>query len=128
MRALLEQRFITDEALGVSYNEEQGCSLFPDGSSATVCTDYARQVRNGLPGRVVILGFAADRNPGCRVARDLGTGHDFAVVDNRWLVDGWIKEVAFALDKAVFDMQDPRDAALVLEWYGPRALWEVIPY
>jgi hypothetical protein len=38
-------------------------SVFPDGLSATVCTNYAIHVSRALPDRVVIVGFAKTTRP-----------------------------------------------------------------
>lgn len=144
----LEIRFGSDEALGVCFitddgvelsldefnqmyaelgDDMPGCqSFFPDGTSAICCTDYARQISMGLPGRVQIFGFANEDNPTSRVARDKlhPGGHDFAVVDDRYVVDPWIRLVLCEKGPIVFDMQDELEAAQVLDTYGPRTCWK----
>lgn len=101
-------------------------SVFADGTSATVCTNYAAHVFRALPGRVAIFGFANKDNPSSRAAREEfhPEGHDFAVVDERFLVDPWVRLVAGVSQQMCFDFHDRRDAALVLDTYGPRACWE----
>lgn len=144
----MEQRFGTDEALGVCFRAVDGrmlslaeydamvdavgvdnmpdCeSLFPDGLSATCCTDYAIQIFRELPGRVKIFGFANDDNPMSRVAREqihLG-GHDFALVDDRYIVDPWIRLVAGASDQMVFDLKDIEQALQAVDIYGLSTAW-----
>jgi hypothetical protein len=101
-------------------------SLFPDGSSAVCCTDYARQISKKLPGRVQIFGFANEDNPTSRVAiEELHPGgHDFAVVDGRYVVDPWIRLVLGETGPIVFDMQDEQGAAEIARTYGPQSCWE----
>ncbi|CAB3754099.1 hypothetical protein LMG29542_02248 [Paraburkholderia humisilvae] len=143
----IEEHFGTDEALGVFFRGERGerysleesesmfarlgdkCpdmySVFPDETSAITCTNYAVQVARKLKGRTRIFGFANTDNPASRVAREEihPGGHDFAVVDDRYLVDPWIRLVACASQQMCFDLQDSKDAALALDIYGSRACW-----
>lgn len=146
--AEMEVRFGSDEALGVQFRLDSGEtlslaqydsltegmraedipgaeSLLPDGGSAVCCTDYASYIFNQLPGRVRIYGFANEDNPTSRVAREEihPGGHDFAVVDERYIVDPWPRLVPGVLDQMVFDLTDPKDQALALDVYGPRTCW-----
>lgn len=147
-QAEMERRFGTEEALGVLLELEDGSrlsldeyraleeklgrdampdsvSLLPNGGSAVCCTDYAMLIYTTLPGRVQIFGFANEDNPTSRVARDEihPGGHDFAVVDDRYIVDPWPRLVPMVLTQMVFDLHDPADAALALDIYGPRTCW-----
>ncbi len=109
-------------------DQPAGESQFPDGSSATVCTNYAIQIARAYPGRVRIMGFANEDNPTSKVAQDElhPGGHDFAILDDRFLIDPWVRLVAGANDVIVFDLTDPQDQAAVLVWYGPQSCWSVV--
>ncbi|MBU2769153.1 hypothetical protein HAP94_24075, partial [Acidithiobacillus ferrivorans] len=134
--ARLEALFGSDEALGVRFVDHQGNeipatedadgqSVFPDDTSAITCTNYALQIRKGLPDHVVqIVGFENEHNPDCAVVREdwHPDGHDFAIVDHRWLVDPWARLVAGTRDQIVYDLQV--DARLVAETYGDPLKWE----
>lgn len=100
-------------------------SYLPHGGSGTCCTDYAAHIFMALPGRVKIHGFANEDNPSSRVAREEihPGGHDFAVVDGRFIVDPWPRLVPAAFDQMVFDLGDSADAALALDIYGPQTCW-----
>lgn len=149
LRDFVEKRFGSDEAIGVWYLDDDGVtqytlhegsaiwhclgddapgmtSMMPDGSSATVCTNYAVHVGRAFPERTQIFGFANTNNPTSRVAREEihPGGHDFAVVDDRFLVDPWIRLVAAEGDQIFFDLEDEKDAVLVRDIYGPRECWE----
>ncbi len=151
MKSILDTRFGSDEALGVYYYTDDGVtltlaqvermiiehgrdnlpgmqSLFPDDTSAICCTNYAIQIARAMPGRVHIFGFANENNPTSRVAREgiHPDGHDFAVVDNRYLVDPWIRLVAAESGQIVFDLEDPLDATSVRDTYGPKECWTLM--
>lgn len=145
----MESRFGSEKVLGVRFMLDSGeiisleeyealfkklgrhdapCaeSLLPDGGSAVCCTDYASYIYKQLPGRVEIHGFANEDNPTSRVAREQihPGGHDFAVVDGRYIVDPWPRLVPMVFEQLVFDLQDEVDAATVADVYGPRTCWE----
>lgn len=103
-------------------------SFFRDGLDAICCTNYAIQVAKALPERTRIFGFANEDNPTSRIAREEihPGGHDFAIVDDRYIVDPWIKLVAAVSEQVVFDLMDPHDAAVALDIYGLRACWRVM--
>lgn len=133
----LDTLFGSDEALGVRFvdhhfneipmtEDADGQSVFPDGSSATICTDYAEQVRQKLEGHEVqIVGFANEDNPNSAVVREEWHpgGHDFAIVDHRWLIDPWARLVGGFRDQIVYDLQDAEDAQKVAEIYGNPLNW-----
>lgn len=140
--AQMEALFGSDQALGVWFQCEDGRKLsaadydalgdapdasshLPHGGSACCCTDYAMHIYLALPGRVRIVGFANEDNPTSRVARELihPGGHDFALVDERFIVDPWPRLVPSVFPQMVFDLTDEADAALVLDIYGPQQCW-----
>lgn len=99
--------------------------IFEDGSSAITCTNYAIHIFKDMPDRTKIYGFANKDNPDSRVAKEEihPGGHDFALVDDRYLIDPWIKLVASDGKQICFDLTDPIDAAKVRVDYGPRECW-----
>jgi len=146
--AEMERRFGSDEALGVYYTLETDdvrmtwaqveaqyghlgddgpgtISYLPTGGSACCCTEYAQLIYLTLPGRVQIFGFANENNPLSRVAREElhPGGHDFAVVDGRYIVDPWPRLVHGTYQKMVHDLEDPADAEEALDFFGPRSSW-----
>jgi hypothetical protein len=125
------ERFVTASQLAVMESVLKEAdfpgahSLLPHGGSGVCCTDYASHIFLELPGRVRIVGFVNEDNPTSRCAREEfhPCGHDFAIVDDRYLVDPWPKLVLNNMEQVVFDMSDPADAALVRDVYGPRDCW-----
>lgn len=146
----MERRYGTEEALGVIFELEDeratrislaemnalyerlgvnapgAISLLPHGGSACCCTDYAVHIYLTLEADVKIFGFANKDNPTSRVAREEihPGGHDFAVVNDRYIVDPWPRFVPGVFEQMVFDMYDEEEAALVEDIYGPSECWK----
>jgi len=120
----LTVRYGSDEALGVVYDEEAGASLLPDGRRAASCADCAYYIRSLEP-NTAIYGFWSRENTGWAGAI-LVDGHDFAVVDGRYIVDPWIVETERLSDRAVFDLKNPVDQAEVRRLYGDRKSWHLV--
>jgi hypothetical protein len=111
---------------GIGEDEDSGCVFKDSGFSGVVCTGYAFAIRRILGSdRVVIRGFLDSGNPGTEVGR-LAGGHDFAVVDDRFIVDPWLPGVELTGDRGVYDLLDPGDLGdlgEILRLYGDREKW-----
>lgn len=127
------ERLSTDEAMGIEWDSE-GVSRLPNGSYAVCCTSCAERVIElatqhlGCGGE--IFGWAAGTNPTSVIAGptngarlDTGQGHDFAIIDGRYLVDPWAKHTECSSDRAAFDLDDPLDRARVRQLYGDPRTW-----
>lgn len=145
----MEARFGSDKALGLYFVlDEDGSTLtldefeqlrqtisidempgmesrLPGGGSGACCTDYAELIYNALPGRVEIWGFANEDNPDTQIAQEEWHpgGHDFAIVDSRFIVDPWPRLVACTCDQMVFDLKDAHDAEKASIIYGSKKNW-----
>lgn len=150
MKETLEKQFGTDEAFGLRYTNHEGSyypfdynqltqeqrqqvidegweSVFPDGRSATVCTNYAYFIEDIYKDRAQVVGFANKDNPLSRIAREdiHPTGHDFCLIDKRYLVDPWIRLVhGTGTEPMVFDLHDLKDREIVLDMYGSDDCWK----
>lgn len=146
-KRLVQDLFGTESALGIVYVHKDGRRLtpdqvteyytqrgrpmddleseFPDGTDAVRCTHYAMRIYRSFPRNTQIFGFTNAANPHCEFARQElhPGGHDFAVVDDRWLIDPWVRHVACAYDEIVYDMDDLADKALVIQRYGNKENW-----
>lgn len=118
----LEAVFGPETHYGSRYDEHEELSVMPDGNQTFACTSWAGVVRRALGSRAVIVGFAAGDNPASEVSA-LADGHDFAIVDSRFIVDGWILNVECLAKRAVFDLDDPADAPDIERLYGDRKTW-----
>jgi hypothetical protein len=110
----------------IDENEIEGSRFKGTAMSGTECTGYACAMRQALGKRIKILGFSADENPDSSVAAVAG-GHDFALLDDRYIVDPWIRDVEAMSQQTVFDIQNPEDAAKIAELYGPQKAWQRVP-
>lgn len=95
------------------------------GISDTVCTAWAVELLRIFPTRVKLYGFFASQNPESRIAREF-MGHDFAVLDDRFIIDPWLTRVEVLVERAVFDLESPSDASIVADLYGKRACWQPV--
>ena len=124
-RALMKQFIGRDDNFwGIVVDEEEGSSQFTDTQySGTQCTGFACAIRNKLGDeRVKIYGFSDQKNPESEIAQGF-YGHDFAVVDGRYIVDPWVNEIYDQPERGVFDLQDPQDKADIRRLYGKEENW-----
>ncbi len=126
-KEILEARFGNDDNYDIEFDENYG-STFSDGTSVVFCTSFAIQVQRLLPDHhVIVVGFNNEDNNDCDAAREKwGDGHDFAIVDDRYLVDPWARLVAGVRDQIVYDLEDAGDLSLVKKIYGLRKNWKTV--
>jgi len=96
-----------------------------NGGSAVCCTHYAKFIYDKLPGRVKIYGFHNEDNPDCEIVkRNLHPGgHDFAIVDDMYIVDPWPRFVrGDPFKKMVFPVNDL--SGLTRRIYGLKKNWK----
>lgn len=149
MKQVLAEQFGSEEAFGLYFKLDTGetlsvaefdakfvdydvedipglMSFLSDGGSAVCCTDYAAFIYKALPGRVQIFGFRNEDNPNCQIVKDQlhPQGHDFAMVDDRYLVDPWVRLVRGLSWPVVYDLHDSVDYIAVVHRYGPRTNWK----
>ena len=126
MNRLLElvARYGSDDALGVFYDHSECASLLPNGQRAANCSDCARYIRS-RERNTTIYGFWSQENPRW-AGSHLYDGHDFAVVDGRFIVDPWIVETERLSRRSVFDLKDPADRMEIRRIYGAECSWRVV--
>jgi len=101
-----------------------GCYFRETDISGVQCTGYALAIKSKLGSdRVEVFGFMHEDNPGSEIARKAG-GHDFAVVDSRFIVDPWIVDVEPFDTHGVFDLMCDGDRESVARLYGDREKWK----
>lgn len=83
------------------------------------CTDTATWLAERLDGEV--YGYRHKDNPEAELGES-EFGHDFVVVDDRWLVDWWAKDSYQLRD--LYDLKDPADQEKVRRLYGDPGKWE----
>jgi hypothetical protein len=97
-------------------------ALLPGGGALGICTNGANYVIKVL-GQGARYGFLVDDNPSVwdGAIRSAG-GHDFAMIQGRYIVDPW-----YALtenQQGVFDLTLPKDRKLAKKIYGRPDCWK----
>lgn len=115
----------SDSFWGIT-DTDDGSMFSNSGLSGVNCTGYALEIKRKLgAGRVSIVGYQSDpKTP--TAAGDDADGHDFAIVDGRYIVDPWVHDVANLSDQGVLDLEDGGDAPEIERLYGPRSSWKPV--
>lgn len=106
------------------FNKEAEEWQFEDGSACGICTHSAIQVASAFGG--VVLGYLAENNPVAALGEAYSQGHDFAVIDERWLVDYWAWRTTDLLEFPVLDLAAASDLTVATRLYGKRTRWDVV--
>lgn len=97
--------------------------IFPGGDHLTRnCTACARIITDRFGGEV--RGYQHRDNPTARVG-EVEYGHDFAITDDRFLVDPWLFH--YYVETPVLDLTEPAGQAEALARYGPEGNWKPLP-
>lgn len=107
------------------YNDEHG--MWDDEHYYGNCThcNSSPMARLQAAGHKCVIMGVEDRTLRANGHMDIDTGHDWLVVDDRWIVDIWAKFYD-NFPKAVFDLQNPQDRAFIEHAYGPRDTWMTV--
>lgn len=127
-KAELETQFLgrSDSFWGIT-DTDDGSLFSHSGLSGVNCMGYALEIQRQLgAGRVSVVGYQSDPQTPTAAGAD-ADGHDFAIVDGRYIVDPWAHDVANISEHGVLDLKDARDAAEIERLYGPRSSWAPVP-
>jgi hypothetical protein len=106
----------------ILWKPKQTACISPTGLGGSCARTGARYTRR-LEGKAAKLyGYLDEDNLLSLIAVECG-GHDFAVVDQRFIVDGWAVCVSGYSRSAVFDFLDRKDRKLIRELYGDPTFW-----
>lgn len=110
------------------------CELPARVRKSVQCTVYAQHARGELSKDGIsaeVKGYFSQDNPTANAGAAVG-GHDFCVVQDRWIVDLWLREVWMPINQltqqpteVVLDMEDEDDMVEVRFRYGDPSTWEV---
>lgn len=117
----LESRFMPD-AIGI--RRQHGRETFADGTGWAEPWAWAGAARRMLGTRAKLLGFWSFENPSADLLETVSDHHAFALVDERFLVDGWSRHVMGLASSAVFDLSDPATLATHSGIFGSPHCWE----
>jgi hypothetical protein len=93
----------------------------------TNCADFVAHVMRNSGYDAVRAGFLVDNNPS--VSSDsvcVAMGHDFCIVENRYIVDLWISLYTGETTQVVFDLEAPEDFDSIAKNYGDKKSWQFI--
>ena len=107
--------------------DAHGRPTFPSGRSPGLALDWALESASRINAISAIAGFWCFENPGAAMLGQIAERHDFLLVEDRYLVDGWLCHVAGAEVPTVLDLEDPEESQSALATYGIADLWEVSP-
>lgn len=144
LKEALDNQFGSEESLGIYYADalsglpksehEEYNSLpydeiayLPNGEQMGICTNNAHYVAQMLSKdhTVRVFGFLSEDNPvENQEIMDVG-GHDFAIVNDRYIVDIWLSVYAGESNQAIFDLKDPKDRKLAQQYYGNPEKWSL---
>lgn len=110
------------------FDDEEERHVFPTGKDFYICTNWADLTRRYFgEDRAVVMGYLHEQNEASAISEKY-EGHDFVVLDGRFVVDGWVTgvglEVPGRASPGVYDLEDQADAAEITRLYGDRAAWE----
>lgn len=115
LQALREEEFYCKEA-----DEWQ----FRDASACSICTSSAVLVARRFGG--VVLGYHSVDNPTAFIGAPVYSGHDFALLNERWLIDYWAWHVAGLTPNPILDLSNESDRSTALIQYGPAGVWQKV--
>ena len=82
-------------------------------------------LENKLSSDIKIYGFYAKDNPGTVFQKQcIADGHDFAVYQDRYIIDPWAYGVEFIMTSLILDLWDNRLNDQVKHIYGHRDNWK----
>lgn len=116
--------FLHDLRQQERFNEDDEEWQFDDGSACGICTHSAIQVARAFSG--VVLGYLSENNPAAELGEAYASGHDFAIIAERWLVDYWAWRTTDLLEFPVLDLAAASDLAIATRFYGKRTHWNVV--
>ncbi|MHD0644857.1 hypothetical protein ACYPKM_04470 [Pseudomonas aeruginosa] len=104
--------------------EFNSVSVLPNGQEMFFCHNCADWVIEVL-GTGLRAGFYVNANPvEDKVIMD-ADGHNFAVIDGRYIVDVWLQHFTETSTQGVFDMHDPADHAAITQHFGDPSKWDL---
>lgn len=131
VEAFFQWHFGSDEALGILEDPDTGNTILPGGEEFGRCTNSANWMSSMVHGET--MGFLVEDNPTATDRSiDQAGGHDFTVVDRRFVIDLWNAVFvgngpeAGQRDPIVFDLECSVQAQRVEELYGSKENWRAL--
>lgn len=95
-----------------------------NGHPFITCTNSAKWMKKTFFPKAKIMGFYEEDNPESEIGQAAG-GHDFLVIDNRYILDMWYKHIENHEDAPILiDMETQKD--LLKKYYGDPKTWKKV--
>jgi hypothetical protein len=142
LKKKLKEMFASEESIGIKQldystgeteeefkksghrREFDDIAMLPDGfamGNCGYCTDYViRTLGEGYR-----YGFSYEDNPVAEKEIESVGGHDFAVIQGRYIVDIWVSLFAGVTEQVVYDMRDKADEKAITHIFGDPNKWSV---
>jgi len=102
---------------------DDGLRRLPDGSEWSDQLAWPSYARRILGERAEIMGFWSYENISARIANEIAERRDFALIDKRFILDGWLANIA-GHGNGLTDLGDQSLTALIRDHYGDPGRWE----
>lgn len=140
----LESKFGSEQSIGIHYaeygsmipaeefseEEKEQTDIYaflPNDEEMGRCTNCALYVAEQYPGRAEVYGFYCEDNPKCtHKAITDANGHDFCIIDKRYIVDFWVSLYTGYEKQSVYDLHDKSDQLKIRQIYGDPEKWSVM--
>jgi hypothetical protein len=106
------------------FHDVEGRWTFRSGGDCCCCTDSAIKIAKTFCGRV--WGYYGKENLSAIIGNGAEAGHDFAILEDRFLVDYWAFRVCGLTDRYFFDLTDLEHIKTGRLLYGSRDTWNVV--
>jgi len=117
-------RFVESLISEEHFDDDEGVWLFRNGGQCAICTDGATRIAEHFKGAVI--GYYAKDNQTAQIGEPHAEGHDFALIQSRWLVDYWAWRYAELVRTPIFDLDEEGDCCIAYRLYGPVECWSLI--
>lgn len=117
--------FVENLCAEEEYDSDEGKWIFKNGGSCSLCTDSAVRIGKKFGGRV--FGYFSNQNRSAHIGEPIVSGHDFALIQDRYIVDYWAYRVAKIIAFPILDMENPYHRRIIRALYGNQNKWESVP-
>jgi len=117
---------VNPSRLGI--HEDRGAKIFASSESWADPLAWAGYMRRILGERAALRGFWSFENPKATKLLSVSDIHAFAVVDDRYIVDGWAAHVMAICAQPVTDLQDRAALLQLRDVYGDTDKWQRIDW
>lgn len=94
-----------------------------EGHPFIVCTNIAKWLKKNFYPNAEIMGYHTENNSDAEIGQDAG-GHDFILIDNRFIIELWFSQIEEKDCPILFDLKE--NPELVKKYFGDVDKWEKV--